>query len=558
MLNLIRIKNYTVIDELELELETGFSVLTGETGAGKSILVDALGLAIGDRAEPGVVRVGAERAEIGVLFECPPEHPSLRWLEERGLDADGACALRRILGADGRSRAFINNQPARLQDLRELGELLADIHGQHAHHSLRHAATQRIILDGHGGHGELAERVAERFAAWRVAEKRLSDRRTGRESREAELELLAFQARELDQLALEPGESQRLRSERERLANVDRLAEGLAAALGPLYEADFGSAHQLLARARQELERLAALDAELEEPATLLAQAEIEMREAATALARYRDRLEPDPRRLEWVEARLDKVRALARRHRVEDDALAEVLPALRERIAELEVGHESLEALAAETDAARRAYLEAAEVLSQARTASAEVLAERVTEELRVLGLPHGRLRVDIERNPIERADASGMDRIDFQVQLNPGQAFGPLGRVASGGELSRISLALEVIGAGASPVPTLVFDEVDSGIGGGVAEIVGARLAALSRHKQVLCVTHLPQVASQGRRHYRVVKLTDGNDSRTEVRALSAEDRVEELSRMLGGVEITARARAHAAEMIERAGAN
>lgn len=555
MLSLIRVRNYTVIDEVELELEAGFSVITGETGAGKSILVDALGLVLGDRADASTVRTGAERAEVTALFDCPAGHPAAQWLAARDLDADGSCVLRRIVHAEGRSRAFVNNQPATLQDLRDVGALLVDIHGQHAHQSLPRAPTQRLILDTHGDHRMLAEQVAERFAAWHTAAAELEARRSGAADREAQLEVLRFQVGELESLALADGELEQLQSERNRLANVDRLAGGLASVLGALYEADTGSAQALLAHARRELDGLHGIDARLGEAATLLGDAEIAVREAATGLARYRDRLEHDPQRLDWIETRLARTRALARRHRVDEQELPALLPRLQQRIDELEGGAESLNALADRAASAQARYFDDAEALSAARARSAELLAEQVSGQFRDLGLPHGRFRVALDRKPPERADAGGIDRVEFQVQLNPGQPFGSLSRVASGGELSRISLALEVVGTGASTVPTLVFDEVDAGIGGGIAEIVGARLAALATDRQVLCVTHLPQVASQGRRHYHVLKHTDGQSSRTVVRVLSEQERIEELSRMLGGVEITERARAHAAEMIARA---
>jgi DNA repair protein RecN (Recombination protein N) len=322
-----------------------------------------------------------------------------------------------------------------------------------------------------------------------------------------------------------------------------------------LYEIETASAYSAVVQARQELERSAEHDETLAEPGARLSSVEIELREIASSLSHYRDRLEADPARLEKVEARLAKVRALAHRHGVADEALHEVASELQRRIADLDGGGESLAALEARVAHAEDAYFGAAERLSADRGKAAKTLSKKATAQLRELGMPHGELRVELEPKPRERADGTGLERVDLQVRLNPGQAFGPLARVASGGELSRISLALEVVRSGATPVPSLVFDEVDAGIGGGVAEIVGRRLAGLAVSRQVLCVTHLPQVASQGRHHYRVAKLTDGKTSRTSVELLSSPERVDELSRMLGGVEITATTRAHAAEMMERA---
>ena len=555
MLNLIRIRNYAVIDEVELEFNTGLSVMTGETGAGKSILVDALGLALGDRADASTVRQGADRAEISVSFDCPQAHPAATWLQERELDEEQSCVIRRVIGAEGRSRAFINSHPVTLQDLRSLGELLVNIHGQHSHQSLLHQDAQRQILDFHGSHRELATTVAERFTAWQSLEQELQRHRQGGEDRESQLELLRFQLAELESLAPEEGELEPLNTERIRLANVERLTQDLNLALNRLYEADAGSAYALVAEASRTLQGLSELDPELVASSDLVGEAEIQLSEAAADLARYRDRLEPDPERLEWIENRLSRIRELARKHKVEEATLAGVHAQLQARAEALENSGESLENLAERVRMAADTYFAAAGELSEDRSGSALQLAELVTAQLTELGLPHGRFHVDLAQKPRQRADAYGLDRIEFQVSLNPGQPFGPLSRVASGGELSRVSLALEVVGTGATSVPTMVFDEVDAGIGGGVAEIVGRRLAEIAANRQVLCVTHLAQVASQGEHHYRVVKLTDGKTARTNVRELSAEDRVEELSRMIGGVEITERTRAHAEEMMTRA---
>jgi len=555
MLSLIRVRNYAVIDEVELELARGFSVMTGETGAGKSILVDALGLALGDRADASTVRSGAERAEVSVQFDCPAGHAAVDWLRERGLDEGAQCMLRRVVGADGRSRSFINGQPVTLQDLKLLGGLLVDIHGQHEHQSLLDAGNQRALLDAHGGLEPLAQRVTDAHSAWREAERELETRRAASTNRAAQLELLRFQVAELEALAPSAGEPDDLRIERDRLANIDRLLSGVAAALDVLFENEGGAADAAVVHARQELERLVAHDPELRTPTEQLAGVEIELRELASTLNRYRERLEADPVRLDWLEERLTKFRSLARRHAAAESELGAVLATLKLRLAELQGGDESIEELATRAARARDTYFAHATELSSARRKSATKLGRTVTGQLAELGMPHGEFRVELQPKATERADATGLERIEFEVRLNPGQEFGALGRIASGGELSRISLAIEVVLSGSSPVPTFVFDEVDAGVGGRVAEIVGRKLSQLGKNRQVVCVTHLPQVASQGQRHYRVLKLTDGKSSRTNVRALSSEERVEELSRMLGGIEITERTRAHAAEMIDRA---
>jgi DNA repair protein RecN (Recombination protein N) len=556
MLSLIRVKNYAVIDEIEVEFRGGLNVMTGETGAGKSILVDALGLALGDRADATSVRQDAERAEISVAFDVPKEHTALAWLADRGLDDGTACTLRRLVGSDGRSRAFINGQPVNLQDLKSLGGLLVDIHGQHAHQSLLDTGNQRALLDGYEEIAPQAAAVAERFAAWHTLVEQLENRRASSAQREAELELLRFQVAELDALALAEGEPERLRAERDRLANTDRLLSGASAALDALADNEASSAYAAVVLARREIDKLAEVDAALQTPAASLASIEIELREVETTLRHYRDRVEADPARLTWLDDRLARVRTLARRHAAAEDDLPRTLAALRARLAALDGGGEPLSALEKRTAEARAQFLEAARRLGELRATRARALAREVTALLVELGMPHGELRIELQPKPVERADATGLERAEFQVKLNPGMPFGPLAKIASGGELSRISLAVEVARSGASPVTAFVFDEVDAGIGGRVADIVGRKLRELSTARQVLCVTHLPQVASHGEAHYRVVKHVSGKTSRTEVRRLSSRERVEELSRMLGGVEVTARTRAHAEEMIDRAG--
>jgi DNA repair protein RecN (Recombination protein N) len=556
MLSLIRVKNYAVIDEIEVEFGVGLNVMTGETGAGKSILVDALGLALGDRADASAVRQDAERAEISVAFDVPAEHAALAWLAQRGLDDETACTLRRLLGADGRSRAFINGQPVNLQDLKELGGLLVDIHGQHAHQSLLETGNQRALLDAVEDIAPLATAVAEQFAMWQSLLEQLENRRSSSAQRQSEIELKRFQVAELEALALVDDEPERLRAERDRLANTDRLMSGVSAALDALAEGEAASAYSAVILARRELEKLAEVDTALRSPAAALASLEIELRETEVTLQHYRDRIEADPARLSWLDDRLARIRTLARRHGVVEEALPGTLAALRERLAILDGGGESLAALETKTTDARALFLETARKLSGERAKHAAALGRAVSSLLVELGMPHGEFRVELHEKPVERADATGLERVEFQVKLNPGLPFAPLAKVASGGELSRISLAIEVVRSGGSPVTAFVFDEVDAGISGRVADIVGRKLRQLSTTRQVLCVTHLPQVASHGQAHYRVLKQTDGKSSRTEVRALTGKERVEELSRMLGGVEVTARTRAHAAEMIDRAG--
>jgi len=555
MLSLLRISNYAIIDDIEIEMRSGFSVMTGETGAGKSILVDALGLALGDRADASAVRSGTKRAEISLVFDLEPEHPASAWLTSRGLDDDELCCLRRTISAEGRSRAFINNQPVTLKDLRSIGSQLVDIHGQHAHQSLLTPPAQRQILDASGDLAELAKQVTGAFNDWQSALKARETLTDKSANREAELELLRFQLRELDTFDLAEGEPALLRQESERLSHMDQLRQAIGQAAEIVYESEANSAHALTAKARGLLETVVAHDAELAELLERIATAEIELKEAGADLARRLDRLEADPARLDEVEARLDRIQQLARRHRVSEDEMPAVANRLRDEIQRLDAGAESAAALEEQCAETKLRYEKLAARLSKSRRSAGRQLAKAVTKKLHELGLPTAEFSVAITPKAEGRQDSTGIDQIGFEVKTNAGATPGPIDRIASGGELSRIGLALAVVATDASSIPTLVFDEVDAGIGGAVAEVVGRRLREIASAHQVLCVTHLPQVASQGRHHYRIVKLSDGKSSRTQVRALDSDQRVEELSRMLGGVEITPATRAHAEEMIKQA---
>jgi DNA repair protein RecN (Recombination protein N) len=555
MLTLLRISNYAIIDDIEIDMHSGFSVMTGETGAGKSILVDALGLALGDRADASAVRTGTKRAEISLVFEIDAQHPGRTWLTDRGLDDDELCCLRRTISAEGRSQAFINNQPVTLKDLRAIGDQLVDIHGQHAHQSLLTPAAQRQILDASGELDELAAQVAKAFAAWQSALNAREVLTDNSANREAELDLLKFQLSELEALDLADGEPEALREERERLGHVDNLQQAIGQAAEALYASETGSAYMATAQARALIESVVAHDKDLNDLLERVTAWEIELKEAGIDLSRRLDSLEADPARLDEVEARLDRIQQAARRHRVGDDEVPGVAATLRDRIQSLDAGSESAAALDARCRETKQQYDSLARKLSKSRHSAGKKLSQSVTKKIRELGLTSAEFAIAITPKSESRHDSTGIDHIVFAVTTNAGQAPGPIDRIASGGELSRIGLALAVVATDASSIPTLVFDEVDAGIGGAVAEVVGRRLREIAGRHQVLCVTHLPQVASQGRNHYRIVKLTDGKSSRTQVRLLDADQRIEELSRMLGGVEITAATRAHAEEMIQQA---
>ena len=557
MLTLLRIRNYAIIDDLEIELHPGFSVMTGETGAGKSILVDAVGLALGDRAEVSAVRSGAERAEISLVFELGESEPVRAWLEERGLDDQGMCTLRRTVSTEGGSRAFINNQPVSLKDLRAAGELLVDIHGQHEHHSLLSAPVQRQILDSSGGHEALARQVADAYASWQEALRELDERRDPKANREAALDLLRFQLKEVEELNLAEGEPESLEIEARRLRNVDQLQAAVGEAAQSLYDSDAETAYAMACRGRRALEGALRHDPELSVLHDRIAAIEIELQEAGGELLRRLERLDANPARLDEIESRLARVQQIARRHRIPEASVPGLAARLREEIADLDSGAASLAEIEARCVESKQRYETLAGKLSRGRRSAGKALGKAVTEKLHELGLPAAGFEVRIEPKAEGRHDSTGIDQIEFQVAMNPGQPAGPIQRVASGGELSRIGLAMAVVAIDAAPIPTLVFDEIDAGIGGAVAEVVGRRLRDVAARHQVLCVTHLPQVASQGTRHYRIAKTADGGTTGTHIRMLDADQRVEELSRMLGGLEITATTRAHAAEMIRKAAA-
>jgi len=553
MLQQVRVRNYAIIDEVELELDGGMTVLTGETGAGKSILVDALGLVLGDRADASAVRHGADRAEITAAFDLSDRQEVARWLSEQDMDADGECVVRRIISGEGRSKAYVNGCPVTLPVLRALGEMLVEIHGQHEHQTLTRRPVQRQLLDSYGGHQRELGAVAGAFADWESTRVRLERLREANDSRDDRLDLLRYQVRELEGLGLEPGEAAALAAEHLRLSNVERLATAAGEAFQLVYDDESGSAQQRLARALQVLESIADVDPGLAGAARMIEEAEIQVTEAADDLRRYLSDLEVDPGRQEFVANRLASIRELSRKHGVDPDALDGKRDLLRAELGELEDTGEALDGLEKAVAAAEKAYRSAAKVLSGARRKAAQRLSEEITAAMHQLGMPGGRFLVDLASPDPDRFSVHGADTIEFLVTANPGQPPAPLSKVASGGELSRISLAIQVIATRAAERPCLVFDEVDAGVGGGVAEIVGRRLRELGRGQQVLCVTHLPQVASQSHHHIRVAKLTDGERTRTTLARLGDDERVEELARMLGGVEITDTSRRHAREMIE-----
>lgn len=551
MLRHLHIRNFVIVESLDLEFEKGMTVLTGETGAGKSILLDALGLALGDRADSAVVRHGSEKAEISATFAIEDLPAVEDWLAERELDADGECIIRRTISADGRSRAYVNGQPMPVQALRELGEQLVDIHGQHAHQSLLKRTVQRSQLDAFAGNEALAADVTQRFAQWRSLMDELTRLTQAAEERSARLDLLRYQVEELDSVNPTAEELEALEQEHARLANASRLQEGAQLATSLLYEDD-ASIVTLLNRTVSSLRDLETFDGQLAGARELAESAAIQAKEAASELRHYLDTLQLDPGHLEQVEQRLSDLQDLARKHRVSAEDLPQLHQALQTELAELEQAETRLDGLSGSLEKALAQYRQAAARLSAARNKAGERLSRQVSANMHELGMGGGLFEIVLELVDGEEPSATGLERVEFQVSANAGQPLRPLSKVASGGELSRISLAIQVITAGKGTIPTLIFDEVDVGVGGGVAEMVGRHLRSLGAGRQVLCVTHQPQVAAQGHHHFRISKDTHKGVTRTSVKPLGPEERVAETARMLGGMEITEQTLSHAREMI------
>jgi DNA repair protein RecN (Recombination protein N) len=552
MLLSLRLRDFVIVDELELSFRSGFTVLTGETGAGKSILIDALSLLLGERADAGVVRHGADRAELAAEFDIAGREALAALLKDAALDGDdGVLLVRRSIDASGRSRGFINGQPATLAQLKEIGEYLVDIHGQHAHQSLMRAEAQRHLLDAFAGKADLARAVRQAHGLWKKAEERLAQASKHAGEFAAERERLLWQVEELNNLKLAPGEWVELQQEHNRLSHAASLIEGGRQALETLADGEV-NAQSLLATVQSRIADLAALDSGLSEALDLLATADANLSEAVHALRHYAERVELDPARLAEVERRMDDIYRQARKYRIEPEQLPERLAAWQTRLGELG-GGEGLEVLQAAVHAAEAEYRKLAAGLSEARRATASRLGAAVSAEMQTMAMAGSRF--DIALLPLDTPAAFGLEQVEFQVAPHAAAPARPLAKVASGGELSRISLALQVVTSQVAEVPTLIFDEVDVGIGGRVAEIVGKLLKKLGTRHQVLCITHLPQVAASGDQQLQVSKHQSAESVTSRIAELTRHDRIEEIARMLGGVDITETTRQHAAEMLGEA---
>jgi DNA repair protein RecN (Recombination protein N) len=557
MLTRIQILNFAIASEAEVELGDGMTVLTGETGAGKSILIDALDLVLGDRADSGVVRHGAERATINASFTLAENSPARQWLMSQELDDGDECHLRRIISAEGRSKAFINNAPATLSTLKTLGEMLIEIHGQHEHQSLMKPGKQREQLDNAGDYGDLLDDVARLAREIEQCRQVLLSSRNRIETTQAQLELLRYQIQELEALNITELEIGALIREHERISNIDSLRNVTSEVLQQLSESDDYNITQQLGQLCTQLEPWLEASEDLQTAHSILLDASALTEEAGKSIRKLQDRLEADPERIRELDSLLAQLHELARKHAIQIEQLPQLYADKIQQLQQIDQDADNLEQLQQQLADLEQLYHEKAATLHDHRLATAERLSTQVTQNMQHLGMQGGVFQIEVRKIPDEdRFSVHGRDLISYLVSANPGQPLQPLQKVASGGELSRISLAITVICASSNQAPTMIFDEVDSGIGGGVAEIVGTQLASLAAQRQVLCVTHLPQVAAQARYHFRVVKTSSEAHTESRVIQLDDESRVQEIARMMGGVQITDNSLAHARELLNMAG--
>ncbi|MEJ2764347.1 DNA repair protein RecN [Photobacterium sp. MCCC 1A19761] len=552
MLAHMTISNFAIVKTLEFELKPGMTTITGETGAGKSIAIDALGLCLGDRAEASMVRPNEDKAEISATFSLQNNQAARRWLEDNELIDGEDCILRRVITKEGRSRGFINGSPVPASQQKALGQLLINIHGQHAHQQLMRADYQQQMLDQYAGHHLLMEKTRRAYQAWRLANNELKRLTQSREENEAQKQLIQYQVKELNDLALGEDEYAEIEEEHKRLSNSGELAISSQTALSILYDNEDGNALQLLQRASQQVIQLGELDSNMSSIPQMLEDAIIQVQEASQELLCYLDNMDMDPQRLIYLEERLAKIMSLARKHYVMPDELYQKHQDLLKELENLDCSDERLEEMGEDVERLRQKFLANAEKLSKSRQHYAKELDKKISDSMHQLSMEHGVFKIDIQSDAEGMLSPLGFDTITFLVSTNPGQPLQPLGKVASGGELSRISLAIQVITAQKVETPSLIFDEVDVGISGPTAAIVGKMLRTLGESTQVMCVTHLPQVAGCGHQQMFVAKKSSKGQTETSMVPLNKDARVAELARLLGGSEITERTLANAKELL------
>ena len=555
MLLHISVQNYAIVDHLDLELHEGMSVITGETGAGKSIMLDALSLTLGARTDSSVIRPGADKADILSSFDVSLIPEAQAWLQERDLNNEQQCILRRVITREGRSRAYINGTPCPVANLKALGELLIDIHSQHEHQSLLKTDTHRRLLDEFAGATELARAVHSLAQRWRTTQQQLQQITANEEEQRARRQLLTYQLEELETLATNPGEVEQLEQEHKGLSNSESLLENCRQIIDTCSDNDSSNVLSIVGSLLQRARAISAAPHAFVQATELLASAHIQIEEAVSEFNNFADNFDANPQRQQWIEERLDAIYTLARKHRATPEELHALQAQLQTELEALDADDASLEHLQQAAALLVAEYTQKAQALSKLRNKAAKKLAGAVMQQLQMLGMPDGQFSVVLHPSEPTSLSAHGLENIEFLVSANPGQPLRGLAKVASGGELSRISLAIQVITAQTSRVPTLVFDEVDVGIGGPTAEIVGQLLRQLGETGQVLTVTHLPQVAAQGHQHLFVHKERRQKSTHTAVKLLTHEERVEEVARMLGGIDLTEESLLHARKILDSA---
>lgn len=561
MLAHLSISNFAVVKQLSVNLESGLTAITGETGAGKSIAIDALSLCLGERADANAVRTGTAKAEIIAHFSLHNNSLAKAFLKEHELTSDedeNTCFIRRIISKEGRSKAFINAIPASLQQLKALGQYLLAIHGQNTHLQLLKEDHQRHLIDSYAGHVSLLDAVKQAYTSWRDKQHTLNELQAKAQQREDRLQLLSYQVKELDEFAIEDGEFEELETEHKRLSNGQNLLEQAQTSVYNLYESDEGNALSVIQNSMERLSELEAHDATLTPIIAMLNDAAIQVEEASSELRGYCDQLEIDPLRLQHVEARYAKAMELARKHSVIPEDLFKHHQELASEFNVLGDQETLLGTLEADVEEARIVYLAATKRLSESRTSASRKLAEDIEAQIRQMNMPHAKVIIEVNYDELKKPISSGLDVVEFKVSTNPGQNADKLEKVVSGGELSRIGLAIQVIASDNHATPTMIFDEVDTGISGPTASIVGNLLRKLGKQSQVMCVTHLPQVAAQAHNQLFVTKQTDGESTETQMLALTKQDRIDELARLLAGDKITKSALANAKELLKSAASN
>ena len=550
MLRSLQIRNFAIIDEIDITFNDDMTVLTGETGAGKSILIDALSLVLGERGSSNLIRNKEKRAEYTAEFEIMNNSHALNWLIDKSLDNENECILRRTISPDGKSRSFINGNTVNLQSLKSLGDLLVDIHGQHFHQSLCKKNVQRDLLDHFAGLSVTKNKLKRIFNEWKELSDQLSKMIEGNANKEDRIDLLSFQLKELDDLALKTGEYDSLNSEFKKISNIEKINKGINSLIDCLQSNEITNVEQMLNDSIKNIDTLATFDNSLEETKNLLSEAEINVSEAIGNLSRYGESIDYDNQKSREIEERINTIISLSRKHRVDPDELIDTKIQIEKELSELNNSQTSIDMVKRHLSDLRKKYDDLASELTKKRSDSAKKLSRLVANSMNELGMADGIFKTEITAS--NNISQHGVDDITFYISANPGQKPQPLSNIASGGELSRMSLAIQVITSSGTNIPTMIFDEVDSGIGGAIAEVVGNKLKDLGQNKQVLCVTHLAQVASKGKSHLRINKLTDNKKTKMYATQLNPDERIEEIARMIGGIELTEKTREYAKEML------